>query len=137
MLPNTHPVRSGLMAVPKSIRPGQPCLQSCKFFSILSGPLLDSKALYQQLQIVQHHHSIQHHRHHPPWLGISSTLTPKVLCTRSVLAFWLCPRAYGQVILAFGPARTFSIVSGPLLDSKTLCRKFRVVLHHPSFLPIY
>ena len=33
-----------------------------------------------------------------------------------------------KVNRAFGPARSFSIESGPLLDNKALCRQLRVVL---------
>ena len=53
-------------------------LRPARYFSIVSGPLLDNKALCRQLRVIQHHHSILHHGHHPPWLGIGSTLTPEV-----------------------------------------------------------
>ena len=31
---------------------------------------MDSMALCRKLQVVLHHHSILHHGHHPPWVGI-------------------------------------------------------------------
>ena len=52
----------------------------------------------------QYQHSIIHHRHHPPWLGISSGINPGVLRMPSSL------------------------------DGRTLCRELRVVLHHHSMM---
>ena len=53
---------------------------------IVSGPLLDGRVLWRQLQNVLPHHSILHYGHYPPWLWISSAITLGVLRTPSVLA---------------------------------------------------
>ena len=54
-------------------------------FSIVSGQRLDGKVFCQQLRVVLHPHSILHHGHHPPWLGIRSATTPGLLRTPQ---FW-------------------------------------------------
>ena len=40
--------------------------------------ILDGNALCRQLWVLQHQQSILQHRHHPPWLRTSSTLTPRM-----------------------------------------------------------
>ena len=60
-------------------------------FSIVNPcSILDSKALWRQLQVIQHYNSILHHKHHPPWLRIclrrSQLLHPPVLGITSMLS---------------------------------------------------
>ena len=70
------------------------------------------------LQRQKHQHSILHHRHHPPWLGICSGITPRELCTLSVHAgFWLCALNWPFIY------KSISIVFGLRLDGRALCRK--------------
>ena len=42
--------------------------------------------LCRQLRVALHHQSILHNGHHPPWLHIRSTITPRVLRIPSVLS---------------------------------------------------
>ena len=59
----------------KAVHQGWPALGVWSF-SIVSGPRRDGRALCQLLQVVPHHHSLLHHGHHLPWLGITFAIIP-------------------------------------------------------------
>ena len=86
--------------------------------SIQSCPSLDSRALHGQLQVVLHPHSNLHHRHHPPWLGITSTIPPQTP------PFWqeICSTKVDQLsacgIFLLYQARALMV--GPYADSPKL-----------------
>ena len=63
-------------------------------YSIISGPHLDRRGWFRQLQVVPLH------RHHPPWLGICYVMSPGVLRTPSLLGInWplaSCPSLFNS-----------------------------------------
>ena len=79
----------------------------------------------RHLRVILHHHAILHNGHHPPWLGISSAITPGVLCTPSVLAGKQStkvnqPSACGLFLLY--PARCLRV--GPLCSGRKAVHKW-------------
>ena len=80
------------------------------FYCIRPSP--NGRVFCQQLWIVLHHPSILHHGHHPPWLKLSSSITPGVVQN---IIFLKVTRHLACCLFLLYPARALMVES--LADS--------------------